>query len=237
MTSNDRRAREKAEVQEKILSAARDLFVERGYEAVTMRAIAEAIEYTPGALYAHFKDKADLVRALCGHDFAAFDAHLCQLQASEAHPLAKICRMGQAYIDFAASHPRQYEFMFMTKLPAAPAGAEPQGEPEKSGYHFLVECVGQAIEMGLLRKDLTDKWLGAQLLWAGLHGIAAVSITFAGDPNHQRLAEVHAAGRAMRQTLMLGMARDPGHVAALMAAEDGGPGALTAVAAAKGGRS
>ena len=65
----ERREREKEEVRAKILDAARELFVEEGYEAVTMRKIAAAIEYSPTAIYLHFRDKKAVINALCETDF------------------------------------------------------------------------------------------------------------------------------------------------------------------------
>ena len=65
MGSTERRERAKGRVRGLILDAARALFAVKGYEAVTMRAIAERIEYSPTAIYLHFADKRDLVRALC----------------------------------------------------------------------------------------------------------------------------------------------------------------------------
>ena len=63
MGITERREREREEVRRKILDAARDLFATEGYENVTMRKIAEAIEYSPTAIYGHFEDKDDLVQA------------------------------------------------------------------------------------------------------------------------------------------------------------------------------
>ena len=70
MGITERREREKEEVRKKILDAARELFATEGYERVTMRKVAEAIEYSPTTIYHHFEDKDDLVRALCLADFA-----------------------------------------------------------------------------------------------------------------------------------------------------------------------
>jgi AcrR family transcriptional regulator len=227
MTSSTRRARERMHTQELILNAARDLFVKQGYEAVTMRAVAAAIEYTPGALYAHFKDKADLVRALCINDFSAFNSFLYSLHDAVADPVARICKMGRGYLLFAASHPRQYEFMFLTKLPADVSAdverVEREENPENGGYAFLVRCVKEAIDAGLIREDLKDEWLVAQLLWAGLHGISAIAITFEGDPCHKKLADIDVAGREMRRSLMLGLARDQQHVHRIFSAEQSEP--------------
>ena len=76
MGIKERREREKAEIREKILDAARELFVSEGYEAVTMRKIADKIEYSPTAIYLHFKDKEAVMRELCDDDFLALAKQL-----------------------------------------------------------------------------------------------------------------------------------------------------------------
>ena len=69
MGLKERRVREKEVVRGKILDAARELFVAEGYEAVTMRKIAQAIEYSPTAIYLHFRDKEAVINAICDTDF------------------------------------------------------------------------------------------------------------------------------------------------------------------------
>src|SRR5262249_10137916 len=95
----ERREREREEVRKKILDAARELFATEGYERVTMRRIAEAIEYSPTALHHHFEDKSALVDALCEEDFGRL---LGALQAQElpADPIERIRQMGRAYARF-----------------------------------------------------------------------------------------------------------------------------------------
>ena len=99
MGINERREREREEVRGKILDAARDLFARDGYEAVTMRKIAEAIEYSPTAIYLHFKDKESLVRELCMGDFDSL-ARAFQRIAREPDPLERLRKVGLAYADF-----------------------------------------------------------------------------------------------------------------------------------------
>ena len=65
MGIKERRAREKEQLRQQILSAARELFVNEGYEKVSMRKIANKIEYSPTTIYLHFKDKADLLDFVC----------------------------------------------------------------------------------------------------------------------------------------------------------------------------
>jgi AcrR family transcriptional regulator len=72
----ERREREKQATRQLILDAARELLVEGGAEALTMRALAERIEYSATAIYAHFADKEALVTELSVCDFQAFTEHL-----------------------------------------------------------------------------------------------------------------------------------------------------------------
>jgi len=223
MTAVTRRSREKAEVHERILSAARTLFVERGYEHVTMRQIADAIEYTPGALYVHFKDKRDLLLALCRHDFSHFHAALAALLQDEPDPIVRIWKMGGRYMAFARSHPRHYELMFLTKCPA---GVEPDPEdlariedPSQNGYAFLILCVHEALNAGLLRPELTDALAVAQTIWATVHGAAALYITFEHDP-WVRLAPFEQAAQIARSTVLRGLLRDPSRVDRLPADDE-----------------
>ena len=69
MGVKERREREKSETRDKILDAARELFVTEGYEGVSMRRVAEKIEYSPTAIYVYFADKNELFHELCRQDF------------------------------------------------------------------------------------------------------------------------------------------------------------------------
>ena len=115
MGITERREREKEGIRKKILDAARELFATEGYERVTMRKVADAIEYSPTTIYHHFEDKDDLVRALCVADFAQLlDA--MQKAPAPADPVEAIRQLGRAYVAFAVQNPNQYRFMFMTPV-------------------------------------------------------------------------------------------------------------------------
>src|SRR4028119_1353956 len=100
MGTLERRERERSETRAKILDAARDLFAEHGYDAVSMRKIAEAIEYSPTAIYVHFKDKEALFHELCRGDFGRL-AHESQRLGSIADPVERLRLLGHAYMRFA----------------------------------------------------------------------------------------------------------------------------------------
>src|SRR5215471_8502554 len=150
MGTSQRREREKEQLRTKILDAARELFAQHGYEAVTMRKVADRIEYSPTAIYFHFKDKSELVRALCEHDYRAFAQRFLSL-VSVADPIERLLKSAEAYVEFALEHPNHYRLMFMT--PRIYDHAEPDltpGDPEEDAFAFLKMNVAAAIEAGKL---------------------------------------------------------------------------------------
>jgi AcrR family transcriptional regulator len=180
-TATDRREREKLAIRTKILDAARELFAEHGYEAVTMRTIAEKIEYTPTAIYYHFKDKDALIRELCDQDYGAL-AEEFQKIATVADPIERLNAMGLAYARFAFEHPNHYRLMFMTpQCDGENAPLERKGKPDQDGYAFLVWTVSQAVAAGRLRPEYHDVELTSQIVWAATHGLVALHITKGND--------------------------------------------------------
>jgi AcrR family transcriptional regulator len=219
INSVDRRSREKAEVHERILNVARDLFVTHGFEAVTMRQIAGAMGYTPGAIYVHFADKRELLLAICRHDFEQFRTMLTALQAHETDPMMRVWLMGRGYLQFARAFPNHYELMFMSK---APSGIEPSqedisqmGDPNFDSFAFLMQCVSEAIASGQLREELSEAQGVAQMLWAGLHGVATLYITFKDDP-WVKLVEYSKACELMQGALLRGIVREPERLERMM---------------------
>jgi len=183
MGVKERRERERGEVRTKILDAARELFATEGYEAVTMRKVAERIEYSPTAIYLHFADKVSLLRELCETDFLSL-AKQFQRIAKVEDPVERLRRIGQAYVEFAIDHPNHYRLMFMTAHPPIEheSGAMRKGNPEEDAYFFLVATVTEAIERKRFLPELKDPHLVAQVVWAGVHGVVSLQIAKGNDP-------------------------------------------------------
>jgi AcrR family transcriptional regulator len=182
MGPKERREREREETRGAILDAAREMFATEGYEAVTMRRIADRIEYSPTAIYFHFKDKEAVIRAICDQDFLALAKQFEKI-ARETDPVARIRKTGEAYARFGLEHPNHYKLMFMTPHPPYPATESPneKGNPEEDAYAFLVTSVAEAIGQGRFRKELKDPHLVSQVVWSGVHGIVALEIAKCND--------------------------------------------------------
>ena len=184
MGVKERREREKSETRDKILDAARELFVTEGYEGVSMRRVAEKIEYSPTAIYVHFADKNELFHELCREDFARLQQVMLSAQMP-ADPLERLRQIGRSYIEFGARYPNHYVFMFMTPHPENEPDEEDReimGNPEVDAYAFLKLTVQQAMDTGCFREELRDAELISQTLWASVHGVISLNIAKCKDP-------------------------------------------------------
>ncbi len=183
MGVKERREREKSETRDKILDAARELFVNEGYEGVSMRKVAEMIEYSPTAIYVHFADKEELFRELCHQDYARL-AQVFQSSVMSNEPIERLKQIGAIYIDFGTNYPNHYKFMFMTPHPPHEpdeVDREMMGNPEMDAYAFLKWAVQQAIVAGCFREELRDAEVISQTLWASVHGVISLQIAKGDD--------------------------------------------------------
>lgn len=183
MGPKERREREREEIRTKILDAAREMFVSEGYDAVTMRRIADRIEYSPTAIYFHFRDKEALIRELCDCDFRRLAMEFYEI-AKLDDPIERLRATGRAYARFGVENPNHYRLMFMTPHPAFdPEEHEiARGNPEEDAYAFLKNIVADAIGQRRFREDLTDVELLSQIIWAGMHGVISLEIAKRNDP-------------------------------------------------------
>ena len=204
----ERRAREREEIRTKILDAAREMFAQEGYEAVTMRRIADRIEYSPTAIYFHFKDKDALIRELCAVDFRTLAGQFSSI-ARIADPIERLRRAGHAYVDFGLRQPNHYRLMFMTPHP--PLHKEDLdveiGNPEVDAYAFVKAIVSDAIAEGRFRPGLDDVELVSQTVWAGVHGVISLHIAKCND-DWVAWRTVEARATAMIDTLVAGLTRE-----------------------------
>lgn len=209
MGTTERRDRERQELRTRILDAARDLFAEQGFEAVTMRKIAERIEYSPTAIYFHFKDKETLLRELCDADFGAL-AQEFQKIARIADPVDRLRHIGRAYVGFGIGLPNHYRLMFMTPHPGAIPAEDSRltrGNPEEDAYAFLRATTAEAIAAGRLRSELTDADLVSQMVWAATHGVVSLHIAKRND-DWVEWRDAKATAHALIDTMIRGLVRE-----------------------------
>jgi len=169
--------REKAALREKILGAAWEVFAEQGYEAATMRRIADKIDYSPTAIYFHFGDKASLIKAVCDRQSLQLAARLSPL-SSVPDPVERLRAIARAYVGFARDCPNEYTVMFIRpRPPVGGLNSHPnRGKLETDAYSLLVATVQDIFAARSTPPD-RDPHLVAQAVWGAIHGPAALNLT------------------------------------------------------------
>jgi AcrR family transcriptional regulator len=197
-----RREREREDMRHRIIEAARHLFVSEGYESTTIRRIAEAIEYTPGAIYSYFKDKDALLYALHQQGFTELQRRFIAAVSAGSNPAEQLQRAGDAYIAFAHDNPEMYHLMFVaqaTSRTVDEADAWPEG---RSAHEGLLALVQVAISTGWIRPG--DPSVIAFALWAAAHGAVTLEICNrdAALPREGRAEMASAAFRYVLQSML-----------------------------------
>ena len=165
-------------MRQQIVDAARRLFVTEGYDQVTVRKIADAIEYTPGAIYSYFDDKDAIFHALHTEGFSELMRRMAaatiEVAASNGSPLDQLRRIGAEYLAFARDNPEMYDLMFVAQ---APVRDELQDWPEGTrAFDVLRSVVRAAVEGGWIHVGEPEAI--AFMLWSACHGM--VSLEFRG---------------------------------------------------------
>src|SRR5438132_13269991 len=100
MGIKERQVRDREAVRRAILDAARTLFVKEGYEHVSIRKIAERIEYAPGTIYLYFHDKAEILDRICEETFSKLAQRMHAINQDPADPLDDLRRGLRTSVQF-----------------------------------------------------------------------------------------------------------------------------------------
>lgn len=179
MGTRERRAREKADLRRAILDAARELFAEQGFEAVSMRKIAEKIEYSPTTLYLYFQDKREILSALIVEGFELLRARVGGMHIADPMERLRVCL--HCYIAFAFEQPHYYALMFQLT-----EGEEELEEAQQAAHACILEsgaaalellssCIREGQESGQIRADLPWPIL-SHTTWSHVHGVVALAL-------------------------------------------------------------
>lgn len=151
-----------------IIVAARRLMIDSP-EAVSMRAVADAVGVTAPSIYRHFADKDELLTAVVVDVFEELDAAMLAAGQGIEDPLERLHAYGLAYVRFAIAHPEQYRLATMDLCPRPDVDVVLQ----QGAWVHLAGVVEECIATGVLTGDPFEVTLD---LWAGVHGLAALMI-------------------------------------------------------------
>ena len=175
MGTKERQDRERQAVTDSILDAARELFLVEGYTNVSIRKIAERVEYSPAAIYSYYASKDDIFLALANEGFHRLDASVTAAMVPDGDPLENVRACWWAFYEFSKDQPEYFLLMFVDRT-------VPRITQEWEGFEFLQEmlahavaAIQRAIDAGALPSSLNPN-VAMHMLWAGLIGPAVVGI-------------------------------------------------------------
>jgi AcrR family transcriptional regulator len=160
-----------------ILDAAKQLFVEEGYAATTIRRIAAKLGISSTALYVYFPDKDAILVEICDATFAGLIVELDEVRRDSADPLDALSKSLERYICFGLDHPNEYELTFVTRR--SKELQKPKPENKKLGkklgmqaFGRFYDCVDAVMRAGLTNDSDTHRL--TQQLWAAIHGLVVL---------------------------------------------------------------
>ena len=184
--SRARREAARSSVRDAILQAAGELLLEVGYDAFSLRKVAERVGYSATAIYRHFADRDALLYAVTEEGFRLFTARLRSAGAGEADPFEWLQAMGLAYIDFGLEHPVYYRVMFMERPDLLRRRLPDRPGSRMESFGVLRAAVEAAVTTG--RTIDTDVLAISNALWAQTHGTVALALSMPHMPARQARA-------------------------------------------------
>lgn len=199
---------ERLQLRTLIIDAARELFVSKGVEAVTMREIAKRIGYSATSIYLHFADKEAVLRAILDTDMLALATSLKSILQIQ-DPVERLRTLGKGYAEFALRYPNHYRLMFMAdRVPCDPDKSHVQhNNAEQDAYFQLKSVVKDAFDAQCFRPELESVDLIAQTVWAGVHGVCSLQISMAED-KWVNWSDVSARLQLMQDAMMRGLLKN-----------------------------
>lgn len=162
-----------------IVEEARALISREGLDALTLRRLADCFSVSAPALYTHFRDKHDLLRAVAEREFEGLMARYREIDAAAdpARPLERVRAQCRNYVRMSQEDPELFRVMFLFPpdlgdLLEVPAGAELPAATQ--AFQMAARALEDAVAIGHL--DPVDPLVMAMTLWAGIHGVASILV-------------------------------------------------------------
>jgi AcrR family transcriptional regulator len=175
MGINERKEKQKQEIKKMILDASMKLFVEEGFGNVTIRKIADIIEYSPTTIYLYFKDKNEIFYQLHELGFQKM-GELNSALPEITNPLTRLYKMGENYIEFGLANPEFYDIMFISRAPMQVLEAMENCDWKygEAALHTLMATIDECMQKKYIHKQNVQAV--SMAIWGMVHGLVSLQI-------------------------------------------------------------
>lgn len=160
--------------KQNILQAAREIIRERGVNGLSMRELADRVDYSHSGLYEYFSGKDEIIAVLCGESWERLTSQLNHTSPTLT-PSEQLLKAAVAYLEFAHQHPDEYLLMFATRQTEGQSFEAITSHPT---FNALMIIVQTGVESGEFKLESDDAIIKvAYRLWVLVHGMAMLLIT------------------------------------------------------------
>lgn len=187
MGIEERRQMEKEIIRKKIIDAASEILAKEGYENLSIRKIANKIEYSPGIIYHYFKDKAEIVISVVEEGYGRILKSLGQVPVDAENPEKAIEKGLRNYIELMLEAPHQFRAILMSDIEGIQEKVNMLEEgisKKRNSIQKLCKLVELGIEKGKFKN--IDAELTAQIIWTSTHGLLSRLILEKNIPQQQK---------------------------------------------------
>ncbi|QNL48035.1 TetR/AcrR family transcriptional regulator [Olivibacter sp. SDN3] len=198
MGISERKQRQMEEVRATILKQSWQIVKDEGWQSLSIRKIADAIEYSTPVVYRHFESKDAILEEFSREGYALLADKLCCAKADHSSPDQQLLAMSYAYWEFAKQHPKHYQIMYGLGIPTCEMVQEI--DEIKQVSDILNESIAAAIKLS--KNPDVDIHLKRTTFWSILHGLVAISAISAPGCPEKALLTLEDATKGFIKALM-----------------------------------
>ena len=178
----ERKIRHKEEIKTAILQAAWAIVTSDGWQTLSIRKIAEAIEYSVQVVYSHFENKEAILLEFTKEGFRLLTERLHEAKAAHKKPAKQLEAMAQAYWSFAFEQQEYYQIMFGLGISACET-ARTIAEMKMMG-DIISSTIQEAVMGG--NNPKADIKLKFHTYWSILHGLVSIQMGKYGEVDEKQ---------------------------------------------------
>jgi AcrR family transcriptional regulator len=170
--------KERDELRRKILRAASEIITKEGFEALSMRKLADRIGYSAGSIYLYFRNRDEIAKELSREGYSLLLEMMLKEKASKKAPPDELRALIRGYVRFGTEHPETYRLILMgdpVYLEAVFA-EKIEDDPATQAYNLLVDAAQRLLAIKEDLSKITPVQL-AESLWAAAHGLVSLKLT------------------------------------------------------------
>ena len=168
----ERKVRQKEEVRASILEGAWQIVEKEGWQSLSIRKIAEAIEYSSPVIYDHFENKEAILLEFTKKGFLLLNEELISARGQFTDPVLQLEAMAYAYWHFAFTNKEYYQLMYGLGMPSCETA---ERIPELGAFtKIIINAINELSASGN-KKDV-DPFLKLHTFWSMLHGLISINM-------------------------------------------------------------